>query len=185
MNRVEFRIDGNLVATDTSSPYGTTFNPSTLTVGNHTAQATVFDNGSPALSASSSVTFSVTGGGTNTPPTVAMTAPTNNQQFPAGTTSVNLAATASDPGGAVQRVEFRVDGTLVATDTSSPYSFTATGLAAGEHTASATAFDNGTPALSAATSAGPVLHPGTADTVDQLRADHVVVRGGQTVTLSG
>ena len=44
------------------------------------------------------------GGGTqNTAPTVSVTAPTAGQAFPAGTTSVNLAATAADAGGAVVR----------------------------------------------------------------------------------
>jgi endoglucanase len=94
-----------------------------------------------------------TGGG-NTPPNVSLTTPTPNQSFPAGS-SVTLAATASDPGGAITRVEFRVDGTLVNTDTSSPYSFTVNGLAPGSHTAQATAFDNGSPVLSAATAEVP------------------------------
>ena len=73
-----------------------------------------------------------------------LTAPTSGQSFPAGS-AVTLSATASDPGGAVIRVEFRVDGTLCRSDTTSPYSFIATGLAAGSHTATATAFDNGNP----------------------------------------
>lgn len=96
-----------------------------------------------------------TGGGTgNTPPTVSLSSPTSGQSFAAGA-SVQLAATASDPGGAISRVEFRVDGNLVNTDTSAPYSFNVTGLASGNHTAQATAFDNGSPALSAATAAVP------------------------------
>ncbi len=89
------------------------------------------------------------GGGTNTPPTISLTSPTNGQSFAVGA-SVPLAATASDSDGAVSRVEFRVDGNLVATDTSAPYSFNATGLTSGSHTAQATAFDNGSPELSAA-----------------------------------
>ena len=94
------------------------------------------------------------GGGTqNTAPTVSLTAPTAGQAFPAGTTSVNLAANAADPGGAVVRVEFRVDGNLVNTDTTAPYAFTATGLLAGNHTVTATAVDNGSPALSTTSSA--------------------------------
>jgi endoglucanase len=143
--RVEFRVDGVLVGTDTSAPYtGTATN---LGPGTHTAQATAFDNGNPSLSASGSVTFTIQGAPNNTPPQVQITAPTANQAFPAGTTSVNLAATASDPGGSVARVEFRVDGNLVGTDTSSPYNGSATGLAAGTHTVEARAFDNGSPAL--------------------------------------
>ncbi|HEU4780632.1 MAG TPA: Ig-like domain-containing protein, partial [Steroidobacteraceae bacterium] len=109
-------------------------------------------------------TACTTGGPQNTAPTVSLTAPTNGQVFPTGTTSVNLAANASDPGGAVTRVEFRVDGALVGTDTSSPYSFTATGLAAGNHTAQATAFDNGNPSLSTATAAVPFSITGTSNT---------------------
>jgi aryl-phospho-beta-D-glucosidase BglC (GH1 family) len=58
-----------------------------------------------------------------------------------------MAASASDPGGAITKVEFRVDGNLVNSDTSFPYSFTATGLAPGQHTAQAVAFDNGAPVL--------------------------------------
>jgi endoglucanase len=146
--RVEFRVDGVLVGTDTSSPYS--FTATGLTAGNHTAQATAFDNGSPALStATAAVPFVIQGGGSNSPPTVTLTAPTNNQTFPSGTTSVTFQATASDPDGTVNRVEFRVDGTLRGSDTSSPYSLNVTGLAAGTHTAQATVFDNGSPALSA------------------------------------
>ena len=49
------------------------------------------------------------GGSTNTPPIVSLSSPTSGQTFPASST-MQLAATASDPGGAVSRVEFRVDG---------------------------------------------------------------------------
>src|SRR5690606_35826701 len=75
------------------------------------------------------------GGSDNAPPTVTLTAPTSGQTFPSGTTGVTLSANASDPDGAVTRVEFRVDGTLVGTDTQAPYTFTATGLGPGSHTA--------------------------------------------------
>ena len=51
------------------------------------------------------------------------------------------------------RVEFRVDGALVNTDTTAPYAFTATGLAAGSHSVTATAVDNGSPALSTTSTA--------------------------------
>ena len=116
--RVEFRVDGTLLATDTTAPYGFTLNPSTLTAGSHTLQATAVDNGTPALTAVHSVNFTIGGGG-NVAPQVSLTSPTANQNFASGA-AVPLAATASDPGGAVVRVEFRVDGTLVASDTSSP-----------------------------------------------------------------
>ena len=100
------------------------------------------------------------GGPINTPPIVSLTSPTSGQSFPAGS-SVLLAASASDPGGAISRVEFRVDGTLVNTDTSAPYSFSVAGLASVNHTAQATAFDNGTPMLSTATAAVPFTIQGS------------------------
>jgi cellulose 1,4-beta-cellobiosidase len=96
------------------------------------------------------------GGGTppaNTPPTVSLTSPTSGQQFNQGA-SVSLAANASD-NGSVSRVEFRIDGALVSTDTSSPYSFSTSTLAVGSHTAQATAFDNANPPLSTSTASIP------------------------------
>jgi aryl-phospho-beta-D-glucosidase BglC (GH1 family) len=126
-------------------------NNGSITIGFNATFTTT--NGSPTSFALNGT--ACTGGGTgNTPPTVSLTTPTPNQSFPAGS-SVSLAATASDPGGAVTRVEFRVDGNLVNSDTSAPYSFTVTGLASGSHTAQATAFDNGSPVLSTATAAVP------------------------------
>jgi cellulose 1,4-beta-cellobiosidase len=65
---------------------------------------------------------------------------------------VTLSATASDAEGAVSKVEFYVDGALVNTDTTSPYSYAASGLAAGSHTAKAIAYDSASPALSTASS---------------------------------
>jgi cellulose 1,4-beta-cellobiosidase len=116
-----------------------------------------------------------TGGNTNTPPVVSLTSPTSGQVFPANST-VTLAATASDPGGAVSRVEFRVDGNLVNTDTSAPYSFAVTGLTGG-HTAQATAFDNGTPALSTATAAVPFTIQGV--------VQQSIIANPTTLTLAG
>jgi cellulose 1,4-beta-cellobiosidase len=86
------------------------------------------------------------GSNNNTPPSVSLTSPTAGQNFASGA-SVPLAANAADPGGAVTRVEFRVDGNLVNNDTQAPFSFSVPNLANGPHTATATAFDNGSPSL--------------------------------------
>lgn len=87
------------------------------------------------------------GGGNNQAPTADLTSPTEGAVFPEGA-AVPLAATASDPDDSISRVEFLVDGNLVTTDTTAPYNASATGLAAGSHTAQAVAFDNGNPQLS-------------------------------------
>jgi cellulose 1,4-beta-cellobiosidase len=124
------------------------------------------------------------GGGTsNTPPIVSLSSPTSGQSLPANST-VQLAASASDPGGLVSRVEFRVDGNLVNTDTSAPYSFDVTGLAAGSHTAQATAFDNGTPALSTATAAVPFTIQGVVQQSIITAPTSLTLAGGASGTSS-
>ncbi len=147
VNRVEFLVDGAVVATDTTSPYSAS--ATNLAAGNHTAAARAVDNGNPALSTTTAnVSFMVQGGGGgNQAPVVSLTSPSSGQSFAAGA-AVPLAANASDPDGTVNRVEFLVDGTLVGTDTTSPYTASATNLAAGSHTATARAFDNASPAAS-------------------------------------
>ncbi|GAA4219711.1 cellulose 1,4-beta-cellobiosidase [Streptosporangium album] len=89
----------------------------------------------------------------NQAPTVSLTSPVSGASIPAGS-AVPLAATAGDDG-AVSKVEFYVDGALVNTDTSAPYSYPATGVAAGSHTATAKAYDNGSPVLSKESTAVP------------------------------
>jgi endoglucanase len=174
--RVEFRIDNGAVTSDTTAPYGITFNASGLSAGSHTATATAYDNGNPSLSATHTITFNVNGGG-NTPPTVAFNSPTPGQEFPAGTTSVPLAATATDNTG-VARVEFRVGTTLIATDTTSPYSATATGLAAGSYSATATAYDNATTPLSAVATVAFTIAGSPARSVSATPTS-ITVAGGQ------
>jgi hypothetical protein len=125
------------------------------------------------------------GGGNqqNPPPTVSLTAPTNGQNFAAGA-AVALAANASD-NGAVARVEFRVNGTLVGTDTTAPYQASATGLANGTHTATATAFDNGTPVQSTTSTAVTfTVGGGTVTPSVQAVPAAVSVAGGATATSS-
>jgi aryl-phospho-beta-D-glucosidase BglC (GH1 family) len=121
----------------------------------------------------------VSGGNQNTPPTVSLTSPTASQTFAAGA-AVPLTATASDPGGAVVRVEFRVDGTLVSSATTAPFTFNATGLTAGNHTVTATAVDNGTPALSTSTAAVTFTIGGTTTaTVFRVNPQGRITANGQ------
>ncbi len=79
---------------------------------------------------------------TNNAPTVSLTAPTEGQNFAAGTT-VNVAANASDSDGTVTKVDFYVDNVLKLSDTTAPYTYAATGLTTGAHSIKATATDNG------------------------------------------
>jgi uncharacterized protein (DUF1800 family) len=104
-----------------------------------TARAT--DNGGLAtISAPISVTVA-----NNVPPTVSITSPANNATFTAPA-SIPITANASDTApGTVTMVEFLVNGTVVNTDTASPYMFTTTPQAASAtpYILTARATDNG------------------------------------------
>lgn len=75
----------------------------------------------------------------NAAPSVALTAPAQNQVFLAGS-AIALTANASDGDDGVQRVEFLVDGIKMGEDTSAPYELHWTMLEGG-HAVTARAFD--------------------------------------------
>ena len=63
-----------------------------------------------------------------------------------------VAATATDSDGTISKVEFYNGSTLVATDTTSPYSVSFTGVPVGIYTIKAKAYDN----KGASTTSAPV-----------------------------
>ena len=74
-------------------------------------------------------------------PAVTLTQPANGATFTAPAT-VGLAATASDSDGTVAKVEFFNGATKLGEDTTAPYTFTWTNVAAGSYTVTARASDN-------------------------------------------
>jgi chitinase len=80
--------------------------------------------------------------GSNATPTVSITSPANNASFNAPA-SITINATATDSDGTISKVDFYNGTTLLGTDTSSPYSFTWTNVAAGSYALTARATDNG------------------------------------------
>ncbi|MEV6985211.1 glycoside hydrolase family 48 protein [Sphaerisporangium sp. NPDC051017] len=114
-------------------------------------------NGSHTGTNPKPTSFSINGvvctGGTptNQPPTVALTSPTAGQTFTAPAT-VNLAANAADSDGTVSKVEFYNGTTLLGTDTTAPYTYSWTGVAAGDYSLTAKATDN----AGATTTSSPV-----------------------------
>lgn len=145
VTQVEFFVNGVSVGVDNTAPYSANY-VATSGVKNITAVAT--DNGGQTAT-SSVVTITV---GTNTPPTVSITAPTAGSIFTAPA-AVNIDATAADPGGSVANVEFFVDGVSVGVDNTSPYSVSWTsGSPFGNRVLTARATDN----FGAQTTSAPV-----------------------------
>ncbi|KIE21410.1 chitinase [Vibrio sinaloensis] len=120
----------------------------------------------------------------NEPPVVSLTAPLATDSITEGAV-ISLAASASDSDGSVARVEFQVDGVVVGNATSAPYTvdWTAT---AGNHSVSATAFDDQGEASVVSTTAITVdaSQPGNlAPTVD-VTLSSASVEVGSVVTLT-
>ena len=77
----------------------------------------------------------------NTPPTIALTAPTDKASFAAGS-DITLTATATDPDGSIASVRFFNGDTVLGTSTSAPYSYSWPTIGAGNYALSAVATDN-------------------------------------------
>ncbi len=139
--RVEFWTGMTLINADTSSPYSYTWID--VSAGSYALRAIAYDNQS-ATSTSTLVNITVYSSGTpaNQPPTVTLTSPATGGSYtaPAG---ITLAATATDPDGSIAAVRFYHGTTLLGTDSASPYSFTWTGVPAGNYALTAQAVDDG------------------------------------------
>ena len=81
------------------------------------------------------------GGGSNQPPTAAITAPANGATFTAGT-NITLTANASDSDGTVAKVEFFRGATSLGSKTSAPWSVVWSNAPAGSYVLTAIATDN-------------------------------------------
>jgi chitinase len=134
--KVEFFNGATLLGTDTSSPYS--FSWTNVAAGTYSLTTKATDNAG-GTATSTAVSITVSSG--NTPPTASITSPANNASFtPPATITIN--ANASDPGGSVAKVEFFQGATKLGEDTTSPYSFTWSNVAAGSYSLTAKATDN-------------------------------------------
>jgi chitodextrinase len=118
------------------------FTVSGLTPGTRYWFALKTVDGAGNWSALSNVTTGqTTGTAPSVPPVVSLTSPVNGSTYTAPA-NITLAATASDSDGSIARVEFWTGATLLNSDTSSPYSYSWTGVAAGGYALRAIAYDN-------------------------------------------
>ncbi len=78
----------------------------------------------------------------NIDPTVSLTSPSNNYTICEGSESITISANASDEDGNIDRVEFYEGANLLASDNSSPYSYTWENASSGTKTITAVAYDD-------------------------------------------
>lgn len=113
VSKVEFYIDGSILSTDTSDPYSTLWNTASSTLGSHVLISKAYDSQNN-VGTSSGVAVIVVD---LTPPISSITTPINNSTV-SGT--VSMSATTTDVSG-ISKVELYVDGSLLSTDTTAPY----------------------------------------------------------------
>ena len=144
ISRVDFFAGAAAIGSDTTAPYAVTWQ---MPSGTYSLTAAAVDNdGARTTSASATVSASAA---TNAPPVVTLTAPVNGATYTAPAT-IAVSATATDSNG-IARVEFYRGTTLLATDTSSPYAYSWTGVAAGTYAVRAVAYDSAGASASSAT----------------------------------
>jgi regulation of enolase protein 1 (concanavalin A-like superfamily) len=166
--RVEFLSGTTVLATDTAAPF--TWSWSNVAAGTYTLSARAYDS---AGAAATSAAVTVTVNGTNRAPTVALTSPASGATFTAPAT-ISMTASASDPENQLARVEFLSGTTVLATDTTAPFAWSWSNVAAGSYTLTARAYDS---AGASATSSAVTLTVGAVTTAPRLlvftaSADH-------------
>jgi hypothetical protein len=139
VSKVEFLRNGVVIGTDTTSPYSWIM--SGLAASSYTLAVRATDNaGGVTTSGAISITVKAPTAG-NTPPSVSLTSPANGWIFTAPAT-ITVSANASDSNGTVSKVEFLRNGVVIGTDTTSPYSWIMSNLAASSYTLAVRAMDN-------------------------------------------
>ncbi|WP_158623629.1 Ig-like domain-containing protein [Corallococcus llansteffanensis] len=173
--KVEFYDGATLLGTDTTAPYGVSWNTASVVAGTHTLTAKAYDSvGLTGTSAGVSVIVD------NLAPTAVLTAPASNAEL-LGT--VTVTATAQDDTG-VTKVEFYDGATLLGADTTAPYSvsWNTASVAAGSHALTAKAYDGlGQTGTSVAV---PVIVDNTLPTVSFTAPAATYVRGSVQLTAS-
>jgi len=138
ISKVEFYLDNSLRNTDTTSPYTWSLDTWQITNGTHSVKVIAYDTSNQT--AEKNVIIIVQNTGTNNPPQVRISSPTNNATVSG---YVNIIAEATDDIS-VNKVEFYIDNNLYITDTEFPYTWqwNTTSVSNGQHTIKVKAYDN-------------------------------------------
>jgi hypothetical protein len=136
VTKVEYYVNGVLLATDTATPYVYSWNTSSLAAGSYTLMAKAYD-AAGNVGQSPNVVVSVVKDATA--PTVSLTAPANNATVNG---TVLVTASASDNVG-LSWVEFYRNGVLLSVTNLAPYSYSwnSASVTDGSYTLTAKAYD--------------------------------------------
>lgn len=144
ISRVDFYHGTTLIGSSTSPVSGSTYtvNWSNVPAGDYVLTAIAFDNyGAQTTAAPTNISVSAV----NNLPNVSMTSPLNNSTFAVGS-NIGLTATASDPDGSINKVEFFYGSILVGTATTpisgNSYAITWSNVPTGSYAVTAKATDN-------------------------------------------
>jgi len=111
---------------------------SLIITGSGTRNSVSFE-GEPGYAAKLIVTYTIQG--SNQPPVISVTHPTNGSTF-SSPASVTISAAANDANGTITKVDFYQNSTLLSSDNVSPYSFTWTNVPSGTYIITCKATDN-------------------------------------------
>jgi sulfur relay (sulfurtransferase) complex TusBCD TusD component (DsrE family) len=180
ITKVQFYNGATLLAEDTAAPYSIAW--TNVSAGNYSliAQA-VYDSGSTVASAAANVTL------TNPLPSIVVAAPVNGSSYAAPAT-INLIASVTANGHSITKVQFYNGATLLAEDTSAPYTFAWASVGIGSYSLTARAvYDSGSTVASApanvtVTSATPPSIALTAPANGASYAAHATINLAAAVT---
>ncbi|WP_037576483.1 glycosyl hydrolase family 8 [Sporocytophaga myxococcoides] len=135
--KVEFYLGDLKIGEDVSSPFSISWTD--VAIGGYTITAKAFDD-KGASTISAAINFTVNAKD-NALPAVSIVTPVSNAVFGEGEV-INISVNASDADGFISKVEFYQGTTKIGEDASSPYSFSWTGIAAGNYSITAKATDD-------------------------------------------
>jgi hypothetical protein len=137
VSKVVFYQGSTVIGTVNNPSSSCSFTWSNVAAGSYSLSAWAYDN-SGVITKSAPVNITVSA---PKAPTVSITSPANSVSYtpPAG---ITINASASETGGTISKVVFYQGSTMLYTDTTAPYSYNWTIVAAGNYTLTAKAYDS-------------------------------------------
>ena len=142
VTKVEFLQGNTVLGEDSNGGDGWSYSWEGVSAGSYSLTARATDNRGEVVT-SSAVTFNVLNPGSNQPPSVSITSPSNRDTFGASS-DITLVADANDPDGSIRSVEFfSINGKLGdASNSGGGWTFSWEDVSPGSYTITARATDN-------------------------------------------